>query len=48
VSSKTFTKAEGRGVGLSLCKRAIEAHDGTLTAESDGKVGAKFKFILPL
>lgn len=46
-SSATFTPAEGRGVGLSLCRSAIEAHDGLIYAESNGTKGAKFVFVLP-
>ena len=45
---KTESKAEGRGVGLALCKAAIEAHDGTIKVESGGNIGAKFTFILSL
>jgi signal transduction histidine kinase len=44
VSSKTYTPAGGRGVGLAICQKSIEAHGGTIWAESDGKKGAMFKF----
>ncbi len=47
VSSKTKTPAGGRGVGLALCKKAIEMHGGEIEAESDGVKGAKFVFTLP-
>ena len=43
VSSKTLSKAEGRGLGLALCKRAVEAHGGKITVDSDGEQGAHFK-----
>jgi len=43
---KTESKAEGRGVGLALCKSAIEAHGGTIKVESNGTVGATFRFVL--
>ena len=46
VSSKTHTSAGGRGVGLALCKRVIEVHGGTISAESDGIKGATFKVSL--
>jgi signal transduction histidine kinase len=46
-SSKTTSKAEGRGVGLALCKAAVEAHGGVISAESKGS-GARFRFVLPL
>jgi len=47
VSSRTRTLAGGRGIGLTLCKKVIEIHGGTIKAESDGKKGAKFTFVLP-
>ena len=47
VASNFESKAEGRGVGLALCKAAIESHDGMIKAENIDD-GVKFRFILPL
>ena len=46
VSSRTRTPAGGRGVGLAICHFILEAHGGTITAESDGIKGATFRVIL--
>jgi signal transduction histidine kinase len=48
MGSNTESKAEGRGVGLALCRAAIEAHGGSITADSKGGKGAIFKFVLSL
>ena len=48
MGSNTESKAEGRGIGLALCKSAIEAHGGVIKADSTGKKGASFTIILPL
>ncbi len=47
MGSNTESKAEGRGVGLALCKSAVEAHGGKILAESNGKKGACFTFWIP-
>ena len=46
-SSKTHTQAGGRGLGLSLCQKVIDAHQGKILAESDSKNGTSFMFVIP-
>lgn len=38
---------EGSGLGLSICKRIIEAHDGAIWVESALGEGSSFRFTLP-
>jgi signal transduction histidine kinase len=38
---------EGTGLGLSLAKRFVELHGGTIRVESEPGRGAKFVFVLP-
>lgn len=50
---KLFYKGEkkqnlGSGIGLALCKRIVECHNGTITVESDQGEGACFHVKLPL
>jgi signal transduction histidine kinase len=40
--------AEGSGLGLSLCRRFIQAHGGRLWVESAPRLGSVFTFELPL
>ena len=42
------TKAKGQGLGLSVCKRIVEAHDGEITVESEVEKGSVFKVKIPL
>ena len=42
------TKAEGMGLGLSLCRTVIEQHRGMLEFENRSPRGTIFKFTLPL
>jgi signal transduction histidine kinase len=41
------SKETGMGLGLSICKRLIEAHGGTIRGENSGDGGAVFSFTLP-
>lgn len=41
------TKPEGMGIGLSISRSIIEAHDGGISAENDPQGGAAMRFWLP-
>jgi len=41
-------KARGMGFGLAITKRILEAHDGSLRAESIAGKGSTFKIVIPL
>ncbi len=41
-------KQQGAGLGLSICKRFVEAHEGRIWAKSQEGVGSTFSFALPI
>ena len=43
----TTTKPGGMGIGLSISRRIIEAHGGTMTVSASTAGGARFRFTLP-
>jgi len=45
--SDALRRAEGTGLGLSLAKRFVELHGGTIRVESRPGEGATFSFLLP-
>jgi PAS domain S-box-containing protein len=44
----TTNKAKGMGMSLAICKRIVEAHDGTITYESIKNQGSTFTLSLPI
>jgi signal transduction histidine kinase len=47
VDSSLGRKHEGTGLGLPLCKRLVELHDGDLTLESEPGVGTTVSLLFP-
>lgn len=47
VSSRTKTPAGGRGIGLTLCKKVVEVHQGNIWAENNLELGVTFTFTMP-
>lgn len=45
---KRLHTTSGRGVGLSLCKKVVESHDGTIAIDSNPGEGTTITVLLPL
>ncbi|GEO11990.1 sensor histidine kinase [Segetibacter aerophilus] len=39
---------EGTGLGLALCKKIVERHNGSISAQGEPGEGAVFTILLPL
>ena len=48
LSSKIIDDKRGMGLGLSICKAIVEAHDGTISVGEAAEGGALFTFKIPL
>lgn len=42
------TKADGIGIGLSICRTIVEAHGGRIAVDSGTKCGTAFRFSVPV
>ena len=42
------TKPDGLGIGLAISRKIVEAHNGSVAAESNPDTGATFRFTLPV
>ena len=38
---------EGSGVGLAICKKIVECHNGVITATGNLNTGARFDIYIP-
>jgi light-regulated signal transduction histidine kinase (bacteriophytochrome) len=43
----SYHEYEGTGIGLSICKKIVDKHNGYLTAFGDSNSGATFVIELP-
>jgi two-component system sensor kinase FixL len=41
------SKRDGMGIGLSICRRIVEAHQGSIWTDAEPKGGTTFRFSLP-
>ena len=48
VDTRLTREVDGLGLGLAICKRIVELHDGAIWAESSPGAGSTFHVVLPL
>lgn len=48
LGGKASDSSRGMGIGLSICRSIIKAHQGRMEAENRSRGGAAFRFLLPL
>lgn len=48
VDTRLTRDVDGMGLGLAICKRIVELHDGTIWVESEPGVGSAFHVLLPV
>lgn len=47
IGTRTRTPSGGRGIGLAICKKSVEAHKGKIWAEPNHIKGVTFRFKIP-
>jgi len=47
-TGETAVKNEGAGLGLSICKHIMEAHNGSISFKSKQNIGTTFTLTLPI